>query len=265
MVSELNAFDNLYYEICNEPYFGGVTLDWQRAVADAIVSAEDDLPNDHLVAQNIANEKAKVDEPVHPAVAVLNFHYADPAAATDNMELDRAIGDDETGFDGIGDRAYRSEAWLFLLAGGSVFSHLDYSYTPTHEAGTAQIREPTPGGGGANLRKQLAFLKRFLEGFDFVKMQPATVQSSGGGALGARLAVLAEPGSQYAIYLDKGGGRTTIRFDMPRGRYRGAWYDPRTGQELRPIEVNHPGGAAALTAPDYKEDIAAKLIAADRP
>src|SRR5205085_11817354 len=26
LVSELKAFDNLYYEICNEPYFGGVTL-----------------------------------------------------------------------------------------------------------------------------------------------------------------------------------------------------------------------------------------------
>ena len=28
-VRELNTFDNLYFEICNEPYFGGVTLDWQ--------------------------------------------------------------------------------------------------------------------------------------------------------------------------------------------------------------------------------------------
>ena len=26
IVTELNEFDNLYYEVCNEPYFGGVTL-----------------------------------------------------------------------------------------------------------------------------------------------------------------------------------------------------------------------------------------------
>ena len=25
IVTELNAFDNLYFEVCNEPYFGGVT------------------------------------------------------------------------------------------------------------------------------------------------------------------------------------------------------------------------------------------------
>ena len=33
LVTELHRFDNLYYEICNEPYFGGVTLDWQRRIA----------------------------------------------------------------------------------------------------------------------------------------------------------------------------------------------------------------------------------------
>src|ERR1041385_7161271 len=28
IVTELRDFDNVYYEICKEPYFGGVTLDW---------------------------------------------------------------------------------------------------------------------------------------------------------------------------------------------------------------------------------------------
>ena len=40
VVTELNAFDNVYFEICNEPYFGGVTLDWQRRIADEIVATE---------------------------------------------------------------------------------------------------------------------------------------------------------------------------------------------------------------------------------
>ena len=30
VVDELKDFDNLYYEIANEPYFGGVTMEWQR-------------------------------------------------------------------------------------------------------------------------------------------------------------------------------------------------------------------------------------------
>src|SRR5579859_7609514 len=33
LASELKGFDNFYYEICNEPYFGGVTLEWQRQIA----------------------------------------------------------------------------------------------------------------------------------------------------------------------------------------------------------------------------------------
>ena len=36
VVTETNEHPNLYYEICNEPYFGGVTLDWQREVAKRI-------------------------------------------------------------------------------------------------------------------------------------------------------------------------------------------------------------------------------------
>ncbi|MGH9904494.1 MAG: hypothetical protein ACRD8U_02790 [Pyrinomonadaceae bacterium] len=39
IVSELKDFDNLYYEICNEPYFGGVALDWQHHIAETIVKA----------------------------------------------------------------------------------------------------------------------------------------------------------------------------------------------------------------------------------
>ncbi len=44
-VAELNAFDNVYFEICNEPYFGGVTPEWQAKVAATIVEAEEGLPN----------------------------------------------------------------------------------------------------------------------------------------------------------------------------------------------------------------------------
>ena len=40
VVSELRDFDNLYYEVCNEPYFGGVTMEWQHAIADAIATTQ---------------------------------------------------------------------------------------------------------------------------------------------------------------------------------------------------------------------------------
>ncbi len=40
LVAELRDFGNAYFEICNEPYFGGVTLDWQRHIAGVIEEAQ---------------------------------------------------------------------------------------------------------------------------------------------------------------------------------------------------------------------------------
>ena len=171
-VRELNAFDNLYFEICNEPYFGGVTLDWQARIASVIVATEKSLPNKHLIAQNIANEKAKIERP-DATVSIFNFHYAAPPFTVGmNFGLRKPIADDETGFRGITDRPYRIEAWDFFMAGGAVFDHLDYSFTTDHEDGTDRVVEPTPGGGGPNFRFQMQVLKRFIEGFNFVKMAP---------------------------------------------------------------------------------------------
>lgn len=77
IVTELNEFDDLYYEICNEPYFGGVTLDWQHHIAETIVATEKLLPKKHLISRNVANGSVKVDNP-HPAISIFNFHYAAP-------------------------------------------------------------------------------------------------------------------------------------------------------------------------------------------
>src|SRR5438034_3220155 len=40
IVSELQTFDNVIYEVCNEAYFGGVTLEWQHRIADVMFDTE---------------------------------------------------------------------------------------------------------------------------------------------------------------------------------------------------------------------------------
>ena len=105
LVTELNASDNLFFEIANEPYFGGVTMAWQHRIADVIVETERALPAKHLIAQNIANKSAKIASP-HPAVSIFNFHYASPPETVAmNYGLNKAIGDDETGFRGVSDES----------------------------------------------------------------------------------------------------------------------------------------------------------------
>ena len=147
LVTELNGFDNVFFEICNEPYFGGVTIAWQHHIADVIVETERSLPARHLIAQNIANGSAKIENP-HPAVSIFNFHYATPPdTVAMNYALNKVIGDDETGFSGTGDAAYRTEAWDFIIAGGGLYNNLDYSFVAGHEDGTFVYPPTQPGGG----------------------------------------------------------------------------------------------------------------------
>src|SRR5262249_10776855 len=118
LAAELNEFDNLYFEACNEPYFGGATDDWQRRIIDVLAAAEEPRPTRRRLSLNVANGPKKVEKPP-PAVSVFNFHYASPPTAVkENFALDKVIGENETGFKGTGDTHYRMEAWEFLLAGG---------------------------------------------------------------------------------------------------------------------------------------------------
>ncbi|MCX7598547.1 MAG: DUF6298 domain-containing protein, partial [Armatimonadetes bacterium] len=106
IAAELAGFDNIYYELCNEPYFGGVTREWNQRMARAIQETEARLGVSHLIAENIANNQAQVTDPL-PEVSILNFHYATPDAVRLNYGLGRAIADDETGFKGPDDEPYR--------------------------------------------------------------------------------------------------------------------------------------------------------------
>ena len=62
IVSELRDFDNVYYEICNEPYFGGVTLEWQDHISQVIVETEagfrEEAPDRPEQGQRIDRDRA---------------------------------------------------------------------------------------------------------------------------------------------------------------------------------------------------------------
>jgi hypothetical protein len=271
LVGELKDYDNLYYEICNEPYFGGVTAEWNDRIAAVIADAEKGLPNRHLIAQNISNGSAEVKAP-NANVGVLNFHYCSPPDAVAlNYGLGRAVGFDETGFRGTGDRPYRTDAWDFLIAGGAVYSNLDYSFSASHPNGTLDVTT-SPGGGGPALRKQLAILKGFMDGFDFVRMKPdnavvtegrITAPLAGGDKRAAKEAratvrVLAEAGKQYAIYV-KGGEGAELTVEIPNGEYLVEWIDTGNGAVLRARKLETDGGPRVLESPLYAEDIAVRI------
>jgi Polysaccharide lyase len=262
VVEALKDHDNIYYEICNEPYFGGVTIPWQHHIAETIARAESQFEHKHLIAQNIAN-KSKVVENPSPHVSIFNFHYAKPPeAVAQNTHWDRAIGDDETGFAGD-DRVkpYRLEGWDFIVAGGAVYNNLDYSYSIGHEDGTTDIN--APGGGGPELWQALSALGDFINGFDFVAMKPDNSVITGGVPEKTTARALVEPGRAYAIFIN-GNNVKELSVDLPAGPYKAEWIDTKTGDIVKADSFTHQGGPKTLGTPTYTDDIALRIQRADR-
>lgn len=266
IVDELRNYENVYFEICNEPYWGGASLEWSDRIAAVIGNAEKDLATPHLIAQNIANGSRKIENP-DPLVSVFNFHYATPEAVKLNYALNRPIADDETGFRGAGDLPYRTEAWKFMLAGGAVFDNLDYSYTVKHPNGTARLTT-SPGGGGPKIRRQLQILKEFLDGFDLIRMKPDNGVVSGvtviepldgNVAKAAIVEALAERGKAYAIYIC-GGARVDLTIKIPAGEYQAQWINTRTGKVVKERSFSQVAASRTLRSPVYFEDIALRIV-----
>ncbi|MFN7944819.1 MAG: PA14 domain-containing protein [Blastocatellia bacterium] len=201
LVSELKGFDNIYYEVCNEPWADDVKPEWQRHIVDVIVDAEKDFAEKHLISLNVSNYAERV-QPLHPAVSIFNFHYATPPDTVEwNYHLNKVIGDNETGFRGTDDKPYRMEGWDFIVAGGGLYNNLDYSFTTDTEDGSHIPRDPTPGGGTQALRQQLRVLRDFINSFEFVRMKPDNSIIKGGVPEGCTARALVEAGRAYAIYL----------------------------------------------------------------
>jgi hypothetical protein len=285
LVAELAPFDNIFYEIQNEPWADRAELldfihpylvredmkdewrfwknkvegadaasrAWQERIAAVIREEERTQGVRHLVAQNYANFGYPLRN-VDPDVDMVNFHYAWPQAAARNLGLRRILNSDETGFAGPLDETYRRQAWEFLLSGGTAFDHLDYSFAVGLEDGTA--KNEAPGGGSSALRTQLGIVRRFLEALDLVALAPdeAVVRS----APGAHVTAASTRSRQYAFYV-RGDGDTVLGLELPAGEWHAEWRDTRTGSRVETQRFRHEGGRRELRSPKYDGDIALLL------
>lgn len=257
VVTDLNSFPNVIFEIQNEPWSDNpnlqkyihreagspytqpwhdmvelandASLAWQKSMAQEIKNTENKLKFKHLISQNIANYSPEITV-LDPNISVLNYHYALPEAASQNLKTNYVQSLNETGFTSHIDKNYRQEAWKFILAGGSIYNNLDYSFIVGKEDGTHNILEETPGWGGQSLRNQLEFLFDFINGMKFTNMKPAydVILDSN---LSKSAQVLAQKGKQYAIYFPE-ISTENITLKIPAGKYDYAWYDPIAAKEI---------------------------------
>lgn len=264
LAEALREFDNVTFEICNEPYATKprVPEDWQRHMTDVLADAMKGWPKPFLISWNISNKSATVTNP-HPAVSLFNFHYAaPPETVAMNWGLHKPIGDNETGFRGTNDAPYRTEAWDFVLAGGALFNHLDYSFTVGHEDGTFRYPAKQPGGGNPTLRRQFRVLRDFIHGFDFARMKPDNSIVQGGVPPGGSARALVESGKAVALYLRKGkaeSNEVALQLALPEGRWRATWIDTKSGKVTASANVVS-SGITTLSAPPFDTDIALKIV-----
>ena len=118
-------------------------------------------------------------------------------------------------------------------------------------------------------------LRDFIHSFDFIRLKPDNSVLKEGAPPGLTARALVEPGRAYAIYLrprpvKQEGTKpplpsatkesmTTLRIELPAGRYRAEWVDPLTGKVTQAERIKHPGGVAQLLAPPFNEDLALRL------
>jgi hypothetical protein len=266
IVDELKDFDNLYYEICNEPYFGDTVAlrEWEDHMTAVVMDAEKDFPYQHLISNNIANHHKLIPQP-REGVSVYNFHYARPPVTVPmNYHLNMVLGDNETGFSGIVDATYRMEAWNFILSGGALFNHLDYSFTADNEDGSFIIEKGQPGGGGKTIRNQLRILAEFMQSLNYINMKPLSnemVRLSGEGNTSVR--GLVEKGNVFALYLSENDttiAGSLIEINLPAGSYNITWFDTKNATETVTSLTDHSGGWVGINSPDYHGDIAVRIV-----
>ncbi len=281
IVREANTYPNVMFEIANEPWsdrpvladvvnpylFTGrdkypnsvdlpdeATMAWQVKVAEWITSEEAGLPNKHMIAQNCCNFVYAMRD-VLPGVSVVNFHYAYPEAATLNYGLGKALSYDETGFLGESDDVYTRQAWNFMLAGGSVFDGLDYSFSVGHEDGT-DAGPNGPGGGSPELRRRLKILSEFLQGLPLLAMHPDLELVTHAG--GVFTHALSSEHGEHAIYVD-GKGPVELSLNLPAGTYSFSWLNVISGKKIDAGTFRHQGGTKKLASPKFEKGIALQI------
>ncbi|RPJ51753.1 MAG: hypothetical protein EHM21_01940 [Chloroflexi bacterium] len=279
ITQEVNGLDNVILEICDEPGLHGAPPEeytaWISRLMDIIVETEANLPNKHLIAQQVCGSLGGLgDFSPDPRLSVITGQYVGPNDGKQfggiqlldtDYGYNRPVELNETAFYPIwyeGDRmgASRVEAWEFILGGGASFNHLNGLYSTFNPAAT--------GTENDQVLSQLKILKTFIETMDFIRMQRDAELAADGVPEGAFARAISEPGLQYALYLhhsrnenvkyvvQPGEYQERLLLNFLPGRYQVEWVEPATGRVLRRDQVRHEIGCLELVTPPYSIDIA---------
>jgi len=284
ITTELNEFDNLIYDICDEPSLQGLpggsiallpdslVIPWINEMKDAFLQEEEKLPKKHILGQTIQN--LSPDFSNEEWCNWLPTEYVKPAgnALKMNYKNNKPLVNVESNYFGCGltknpytADAVRLEGWWYMLGGGAGCINLNSEFYRGQETGGVITRN--------QIVPQRKVLKDFMNRLDLSGLSQSFNFS--GTPPDAFCNVLAVPGKQYAFYLFHGtyesewgshflpitGNYTdslTINA-VPAGNYNIEWIDPASGFVKSTENIKWTGGNLLFKTPAYSVDIAFRM------
>ena len=284
IVQEVNPFDNVILEICDEPFSYGTPRalagPWIGHMVDLVNRTEAHLPKKHLLGQQVQGAiggPGDFSSRADVSVIVTQYMWLTPdeqvgglKALDELYDRNKPIDLNETGYYPLdswydGDKAsdVRVEGWEFMAGGGSSFNNLNGVFTASDPAGEAAVNKP--------VLTSMQALKKFIESFDFLKMRPDHSFLVSGMPPAAHCRGMSQRGEQYALYhhhsklkpyvykVTPGQYQELLTLDLPAGIYKADWIDPSTGALLGTQTLTLSGGTCSVTTPRHAVDIALRI------
>lgn len=287
IVRELNGFDNVYFEIMNEPFWNEPgTKDTQDVAFEnemlaVIRDEESTLPNRHLVAHNFPQQVASMST----GFDIINEHYPAAAPSTtiagaeallqNHYSRGKILGLDETATTTA--LQVRLEAWMFLIGGGAVYNGLDAEheiYTTADASGNSTL--------GNSMRQAVRNIGTYMDLLDLVTLRRNSSWVAAGKPTGSTLQASASPGEQYVAYLHHGKSgqesfqlvynpidntnhNVSLTVTLPAGTWRAVWTRPSDLVDIKIQDLNHGGGNVTLAPVTYQADVALRIDRIDAP
>jgi hypothetical protein len=274
IASELYKFDNIIYDISDEPEMQHKeSYEWNSVLLDALIGADH---NRHLYGET-ANS-ASPDFTGDKRTSWIPTEYISPMEKTLDIDYsdNKPIVDVETAYYSYWYGANpveesRAESWYGMVGGLAGFIHLNSDFS-THN--------PSAKGTGTQdtILPQKRVLMDFMNSLDFIRMEKFTGFRVYDSLVLAR--GIADPGNQYALYLFHGTrkwedwpqGSTASRFNVEMnwfrdtvnikavpGTYKLEWINPPTGTVMKSTDLESQDGTLILDTPLYLCDIALRI------
>ena len=274
IVTEINQFDNVIYNIANEPWFDNqeypgfssptttATKKWIERVSEWIIITEKELSKKHILSIDYCNEGKVI--PIEELnsyfknISIFNHHYDKNAMSVqlNYKSINKVFSFNETGLMPPSTPQYRIQGWKYIFNGGALYNNLDFTFQVGFEDGTGRSGFSCDWYNACDdpsVKYELANLLKLVNTIDFIHMKPdrkVLIVNFGD----ENVHPLVNIGKEYAFYFE-GGKQAKLMLSIPKGKYNLKWINPSDLKIISKKEITIDSGQINILGPEYKEDV----------